>query len=91
MGPSSAGGSRLALRAWDDGLVVYDRICGATHALDGTTGRVFLMSLEHTEASESDLLTEVSALLPKSSGPELVEAIARARIRLNDANLLPHR
>jgi PqqD family protein of HPr-rel-A system len=88
MRPATSADSRFAIRSWDDGVVVFDRMLGATHALDRLTGRVFCACLEGRETSDADLLETIRSLLPDGAESELLMAIEQARTRLATAGLL---
>lgn len=80
--------SPFALRHWEDGVVVFERKLGATHALDVVTGQVFCGSLAALEPSDADLLQSVRSLRPDAAEADLVASVVQARSRLVAAGLL---
>lgn len=88
MPPDVPATSLFAIRHWEDGVVVFDRKLGATHALDIVTGQVFCGTLATLKPSDADLLQSVRSLRPDADEADLVAAVVQAHSRLVAAGLL---
>ena len=70
---------RFALRRWDDGIVVYDRHLGDTHAMNPATGCAFRALLNTPGANDEALADAVRQELPNIGHDDLALALGSAR------------
>lgn len=78
---------RYALRRWDDGIVVYDRHLGDTHAMNRAAGCAFRALLNTPAMNDEALAAAVRLELPNIAHDELALALGSARSLLRGAAL----
>ena len=77
---------RFSVRSFDDGVVVFDRLSGDTHALDPTHSQVFAGS--HEGLDDRMLGERLLARHPQLDAAQLREMLARVRDELALLGLL---
>ena len=70
---------RYAMRRREDGIVVYDRHLGDTHAMNAATGCAFRALLNTPGADDEHLADAVRQAVPNIGHDELALALRSAR------------
>lgn len=83
-----AADGRFVVRAWDDGIAVFDRHSGATHCMNAAAATVFRLVVAMPSVADSELLHALRLTLPQASAHECEQALSDARHRLVRAGLM---